>query len=55
MCNDVTLEYLDHLIKDEKSKTRREVDKTTLQALENDKRRYKEFAKAIEQETQTGG
>jgi len=49
MGNDATLEYLQYMINDEKSKVSFGGDMTQLIALEEDKRKYKEFVQAMKE------
>ncbi|KAL4942382.1 hypothetical protein BDV06DRAFT_235473 [Aspergillus oleicola] len=47
--NDATIEYLEHLIKDEKMKVRTGQSRLRLEALENDLDKYKKFVDTMEQ------
>jgi len=49
MGNDATLEYLQHMIDDEKSKVGLGGGVARLKALEEDKRKYKEFVQAMKE------
>ncbi|KAK3393246.1 hypothetical protein B0H63DRAFT_14313 [Podospora didyma] len=46
--NDATIEYMDHLIKDERSKLRIGASRARLEALERDKAQYQSFVDAME-------
>ena len=45
--NDATLDYLEHLIKEEKSKVGYGDDQTRLEGLEKDREQYAEFVKTM--------
>ncbi|KAI9368394.1 hypothetical protein BJX61DRAFT_221358 [Aspergillus egyptiacus] len=53
--NDATVEYLEHLIKDERTKVRTGQSRARLESLEKDLENYKRFVEAMEQRDKVGG
>ncbi|KAL2865912.1 uncharacterized protein BJX67DRAFT_388865 [Aspergillus lucknowensis] len=53
--NDATIEYLEHLIKDERTKVRTGQSRARLESLEKDLDDYKKFVEAMEQKDRDSG